>query len=417
MGNACNTRRMIPSIPTNYSGKPWQQILYNTTIQGIGTATTGDLYLFLSDNRTHAANYLLSVTSNGTIRWKLYLDPIAQMINKAVSNIVSTNNGQVFFISSWANDSSYSAKVCRLSMIQTANPLQECVENALLYSKFNNPLAINDVAIYLFTTIGDQSPAVINTTSLELVWIDRQSIGAANDSDYNSDGTGIYWIGNDDHFRKVDGRDKKLLDENMNSGGSRHYAFDRFQAFIIRPWLNVTETTRTLVVSAWNVLPSVGFNLIWQWTDSQTNSTRCTQPVIDDHTGVTYIGVLPYLNAININGKLQWQARITSDEEIDRFNLVSNCLTLNTETKIIYTLVSSSSTDQQERLSNLFIARIRADTGTVLTRINVDVPLKSSILAQCPILIDNDMLYLAWLVSTDFDTTQLSINGYPQSSS
>ncbi|CAF4648317.1 unnamed protein product, partial [Rotaria sp. Silwood2] len=53
MGNACNTRRMIPSIPTNYSGKPWQQTLYNTTMQGIGTAITGDLYLFLSEKQTH----------------------------------------------------------------------------------------------------------------------------------------------------------------------------------------------------------------------------------------------------------------------------------------------------------------------------------------------------------------------------
>ncbi|CAF2953013.1 unnamed protein product [Rotaria sp. Silwood2] len=337
------------------------------------------------------------------------------MINKAVSNIVSNNNGQVFFISSWANDSSYSAKVCRLLMIQTTNPLQECVENALLYSKFNNPLAINDAAIYLFTTALEQSSAVINTTSLQLVWIDRQWIGAANDSAYNSDGTGIYWIGNDDHFRKVDGRDKKLLDENMNSGGSRHYAFDRFQAFIVQPWLNISETTKTLVVSAWNVLPSVGFNLIWQWTNYRANSIRCTQPVIDDRIGVTYIGALPYLNAININGRLLWQARITADEEIDRFNLISNCLALNTETKIIYVLISSLSTNQPEYLSNLFIARIRADVGMVLTRINVDVSLKSSILAQCPILLDNDMLFLAWLASTDSDTTQLSINGYPQS--
>ncbi|CAF3371930.1 unnamed protein product [Rotaria sp. Silwood2] len=361
------------------------------------------------------ADHLLSVTSNGIVRWKLYLDSIPKMINKAVSNIVSNNNGQVFFISSWANDSSYSAKACRLSMIQTTNPLQECVENALLYSEFNNPLSINDAAIYLFTTTLNQSPAVINTTSLELVWIDRQTIGAANDSNYNSDGTGIYWIGNDDHFRKVDGRDKKLLDKIMNSDGSRHYAFDRFQSFIVRPWLNITETTKTLVVSAWNVLASADFNLIWQRTDFQANSTRCTQPVIDDHQGVTYIGVLPYLNAININGKLLWQVRITSDEEIDRFNLVSNCLTLNAETKIIYVLVSSASVDESDHFSKIFIARIRADVGTILTRINVDVPLKSSILAQCPILIGNDMLYLAWLVSTEFNTTQLNIYGYPQS--
>ncbi len=54
MGNACNTHRRIPSIPTNYTGKSWQ-LIFNASrgimsTPGMATGINGDIYLFTSDD-------------------------------------------------------------------------------------------------------------------------------------------------------------------------------------------------------------------------------------------------------------------------------------------------------------------------------------------------------------------------------
>ncbi len=54
MGNACNTHRRIPSIPTNYTRKSWQ-LIFNASrgimsIPGMATGINGDIYLFTSDD-------------------------------------------------------------------------------------------------------------------------------------------------------------------------------------------------------------------------------------------------------------------------------------------------------------------------------------------------------------------------------
>ncbi len=54
MGNACNTHRRIPLIPTNYTGKSWQ-LVFNASrgimsIPGMATGINGDIYLFTSDD-------------------------------------------------------------------------------------------------------------------------------------------------------------------------------------------------------------------------------------------------------------------------------------------------------------------------------------------------------------------------------
>jgi len=55
MGNARNSRRLIPSLSTGYNGKSWNYI-YNSssqdaTVFGTGVGINGDLYSYLSDSR------------------------------------------------------------------------------------------------------------------------------------------------------------------------------------------------------------------------------------------------------------------------------------------------------------------------------------------------------------------------------
>lgn len=364
------------------------------------------------------ADHLLCLTTNGLVRWKLYLEPIGNMINMGTSNVVSNRRGDVFFTTSWTNHSAYSAKVCHLTNVETSQPVQRCVENYQLYANFHTPLAINDASVYLFTTVFDQAiqqvPAVIGIDTLGIVWIDRGVVGAAPDSEYNDDGTGIYWIGDDNHFIKVNGADTRLLNVNMPSGGNRYYAFDRYHAKIVKAWQNGSEITAPLVVSGWDALASGDFRLLWQWAQPRGDFTRCTQPVINDQTGITYIASLPYLFAINMNGIIFWQAEIVSQSEIKTFNLVSTCLALNTETKIIYIVIASTSAVQPKQSSTLFIATAHMDTGAVLKRININVPSNTTITPNCPMLIGNDMLYISWLEGNFPNLVPLNIMGLPQ---
>ncbi len=57
MGNPCNTRRIIPSMPTNFSGQSWH-VIYNSStlnmpIKGMGVGVSGDLYIFSSENPSY----------------------------------------------------------------------------------------------------------------------------------------------------------------------------------------------------------------------------------------------------------------------------------------------------------------------------------------------------------------------------
>ncbi|CAF4572134.1 unnamed protein product, partial [Rotaria magnacalcarata] len=55
--------------------------------------------------------------------------------------------------------------------------------------------------------------------------------------------------------------------------------------------------------------------------------------------------------AIDQHGLTLWKTQIVSRDEINQYNLISNCLAFNAETNIIHVLVSSSSIDQGKRLS------------------------------------------------------------------
>jgi hypothetical protein len=357
------------------------------------------------------------LTLNGLIRWKIYLEPIDEMINVGVSNIISTRDGLIFFTSSWTDGSSSFGKACRISNGQTNNPILECVQNNQLYYPYEEaPLSKNDDSIYLFTTAVNQSLAVVNTTSLEIVWIDRGTVGCSSKSVYNSDGTGMYWIGNDDHFRKINGADTRLLDVYINSGGNRFYSIDQPQSIVARAWQNFSSTTSngSLVVSGWDAQAGGDFHLIWQWNEPHESSAQSTQPIVDGRLTITYISILPFIYAINSKGSTLWQTQIVSQDEISQFNLVSNCLALNAQTNTIYILVSSSSIDKLKHLSTIFIVSVRASDGQLLNRLNIDIPSNTQINVHCPILIGNEALYISWLMGNYPDLVSLNIMGIPQ---
>ena len=211
------------------------------------------------------------------------------MVNVGISNVVSNTNNQIFVAISWKNSSVYSGKMCRLSNVQTNDPVSTCVENPQFFLLTNALLALNDATIFLFTTVFDQTigqvPAVVDTKTLEFVWIDRTVPGAASDSLYTSDTTGIFWIGHDEHMHKINGADVKLLDIGVHSEGNRYYAYDRFQATIIRAWQNGSITSGRLIISAWDANLEGEFGLRWQWNQPERRTTQSTQPVSDDRGG------------------------------------------------------------------------------------------------------------------------------------
>lgn len=129
---------------------------------------------------------------------------------------------------------------------------------------------------------------------------------------------------------------------------------------------------------------------------------------------MTYIAALPYLYAINMDGTTRWQLEIVSSDEMQRLQLVSICLALNTDTHLLYVTISSISPGQAEQPSTLFIAPVQITTGTVLKRINIDVSLEITINVNCPILVGDDLLYLSWMEKHSSGAVSLKIMGLPQ---
>ncbi|UJR29766.1 hypothetical protein I4U23_017314 [Adineta vaga] len=412
MGNPSNTRRIIPSIPTNFTGKSWTMSFNSSsqdkTIQGTAAGLNGDLYFFVRENSSHLVDNLICLTINGLIRWKISLPSNDNMINIGVSNIIAPHNSFIYFTSSWTNGINSLGKICQISNGQTNNPNITCVENEQLFSPFKqSPLSINDYFIHLYTTVLNQSLAVINTSNLEIIWIDHQIIGCSSESIYNSDGTGIYWIGNDNHFKNVNGKDTHLFDVEINPGGNHFYSFDRYQAIIIQVWQNFNN--KSIAISAWDALASSYFHVIWQWNEPYGISKQSTQPIIDEQSTITYISILPYTYAINSTGSTLWKTEIVSQTEINRFNLIANCLTLNSDTNIIYVLVSSLFNDQIKPFVSIFIVPINSTNGQLFDRIYFDVSINTQINAYCPILIGNETLYMSWTKGKYPDLVSLNI--------
>ena len=57
MGNACNTRRIIPLTLTDFTGKSWHVTLPSSTphmpMEAMGAGVNGDVYVFTSDDTSY----------------------------------------------------------------------------------------------------------------------------------------------------------------------------------------------------------------------------------------------------------------------------------------------------------------------------------------------------------------------------
>jgi hypothetical protein len=366
---------------------------------------------------------MLCITPNGNIRWKMYLESVPRMTSVGVSNIVSNReDNTLIFISSWADTGSFVSKICRVYYPQTRHPAQECVTNQRIFIQFASSILIDVKSDLLIASVIPNRPAAFNATTFEMVWIDEETMGADLASDYKTDSStgNIYWVGGDDNFRKLNSTGFRLIESDVNSGGSREFAVDSSRQIVVRAWQNMTDRLWPVVVSGWNI-NSTKLSLRWDWKSIDMNNTNtdCTPPIIDEQYGSTYFANLPYTVALDTTtGLSKWVTEVVTQGEIDRLNLVSTCITFNEHTRIIYVLVQSEYT-----YSTVFLVALHADTGKILNRIDIlkdetnGAGGKKVTIPYCPILINNDMIYISWLLGAYPDLVPLTITGIPQLSS
>ena len=167
---------------------------------------------------------------------KLYLEPAPDMDPMGVSNIVSDRQGLLYYTASWSGDDTFTAKICRITSAQTAHPSQKCIEDYQLYMDINAPLALNEKYDFLITAVSDNQfesvPAVLNKTTLDLLWVNRHFFGADMDGQYRCDtNTGdIFWLGGDDRLLKFTYNGQNLFNSETQSGLGRGLCFRQSEA-------------------------------------------------------------------------------------------------------------------------------------------------------------------------------------------
>ena len=179
---------------------------------------------------------------------------------------------------------------------------------------------------------------------------------------------------------------------------------------------NQIPISSSTTLSAYDALVSGSFSLLWQWNQSSQGFPSFTHPTIDDKKGIIYVGILPYLYALNTQGNVLWKAQVTTFDEMTKDNLQTFCVALNTETNMTYIVISSLPhyLTQAKSASVLFIVPVRSTTGEVLSRMNIEVPSDSTLFVQCPILVGNELLYLPWYLGSRTQTLPLNVAALPQ---
>jgi hypothetical protein len=362
---------------------------------------------------------MLCLTPNGETRWKMFLESVPRMTPVGVSNIISNReDNTLIYISTWADAGSFVSKICRVYYPQTKHPAQECVINQHIFIHFSTSILLDTKNNLLIASVIDNRPAAFNVTTFEMVWVGQDIMGSDFGSDYKTDAStgSIYWIGGDDSFRKMNSTGFCLIDSDVNSGGSREFAFDSQRQIMIRAWQNMTDRRWPVVLSAWNV-NSTEISVRWEWKSIDVNSTGtdCSPPIIDSQYSSTYFVNLPYAIAFDtMTGVSKWQTTLVTSDEIDHLNLVSKCITLNEHTRVLYILVQSEYT-----YSSVFLMALHADTGKILRRMDLLKEETSSTkgkitIPYCPILIGDDMIYISWLLGSYPDLVPLTTIGVPQ---
>lgn len=365
------------------------------------------------------ADFLLCLTVNGMVRWKLYVEPVAEMDPAGVSNIVTDRQGHLFYTISWAGDTIYTAKICRVTNAETSHPLQKCIENAQLFVYITTPLALNEKYDFLITAVVDNEietvPIVLNRTTLDLVWINRHFFGAGMHGGYRSDLiTGdLFWISGNDNLLKFNYTGQNLINNSTQLDGfGRDFVLDRQQQIIVRPWQNMTSITWKLLVSSLDV-STRKIKLRWNWHAPSliAENDDITPPTIDQN-GTVYMSSMPLAFAISNQGKTLWTSELATSMEMKKFNLVSYCVTMNMKRRILYIVSGSAFFEKINRF--YFITAVHMDTGKVMKRIDLNLENDKLITPQCPILIGDDMFYFLWLTGEYPQLVPFKVKGIQQ---
>lgn len=364
----------------------------------------------------HSADFMICLTPNGVIRWKLYLEPVPGMDPMGVSNIVSDRQGLLYYTVSWSGDDTFTAKICRITSAQTSHPSQKCIENYQLYMDINAPLALNEKYDFLVTAVSDNEfesvPAVLNKTTLDLLWVNRHFFGADMDGHYRCDtNTGdMFWLGGDDRVLKFTYNGQNLLNSETQSDSGTDFVLDSQKQIIVQPWQNMSSLPWKLLVSSYDV-STRKIKLLWTWyaPSSIADNDDITPPTIDEK-GTVYMSSMPLAFAINSVGKTVWTSELATSQEMKTFELVSYCITMNSKRRILYILSGST----QKSKSLYFITAVNMDNGKILKRIDLNVGTNKHIEPQCPILIGDEMFYFFWLTGEYPALVPFKITGIQQ---
>ena len=362
---------------------------------------------------------MVCLTPNSIVRWTLFIEPVADMEPIGVSNIASDREGLLYYTISWSGDSIYTAKICRVTHAQTSHPVQQCIENYQSFMYVHSPLALNEKNDLLITAVSDNEiesvPVVLNKTTLDLLWINRHFFGAGMHGPYRCDtNTGdIFWIGGDDNLLKFEPTGQNLINDYTQSGRfGRDFVLDKQQQIIIRPWQNMTALPWKLVVSS-NDVSTRQIKLRWNWYALPliADNGDITPPTIDEK-GTVYMSSMPLAFAINSLGKTVWASNLATSSEMKTFDLISYCVTMNSERRILY--IVSGSPYLQKSTFLYFITAINMNTGKVIKRIALKLGNDKHITPQCPIIVGDEMFYFSWLTGQYPEKVPFKVTGIQQ---
>jgi hypothetical protein len=362
---------------------------------------------------------MVCLTSNGIVRWKLPLETVPGMELTGISNIVSDRQGYLFYMMSWAGDGVITGKICRVTNAQTSHPIPNCVQNSQLFFYINTLLALNEKYDLLITAVKgnqiDRLPAVLNKTTLDLLWVNTHFFGAGIHGDYRWDLTmgNIFWISGDDNLLKFDQKGENLIN-NMTQldGFGRDFVLDRQHQIIVRPWQNMTSSPSKFLVSSHDV-STRQIKLRWTWhaPPAIANNAYITPPTIDEN-GTVYMSSMPLAFAIDSRGKNVWISKLATPMEMNKFELVSFCITMNSKQRIVYILSGSFYSHKSNIL--FFVTAVHMDTGKIIKRIDLNVGNDNNITPKCTILIGDEMFYFIWLTGQYPQSVPFKVIGIQQ---
>lgn len=362
----------------------------------------------------------MCLTVDGTVRWKVGIEFVTDMIAVGVSNIVSDRQGDLFYTISWVNKTDYVAKVCYITNAQTSHPIQKCIINNQLLFYVTTPLILIEQYDLLVTAASknviESVPLALNKTTLDVLWTNEQFLDAGMHGDYRSDyKTGdFFWIGKDDYLVKFNNTGEMIINNSTYVAGfGSDFVTDRHKEVIVRSWFNKTRFAYKLIVSSYDVSTDK-IKLRWNcYAPSATdNNAAITLPTIDEN-GTTYMSSMPLVFAIDDDGKTVWTSELATPGEIDKFELCSYCMAINGKQRILYVATGSSYSHEP---SLYFITVVHMDTGKIIKRIDLNVG-NTTISPKCPILIGDEMLYFSWFTGDDPELSPFKVMGIEQFSS